>query len=132
MPSSGCLCLSLPAIRPPEELTLSPKLQLDGSLTMSSSGGSSLQASPRSLLPSLLPGPADKLTPKGPGQVRECEMQVSRCITSERSEQSSPHSTLSAYPVLPQVAHISLEVISAFYIPCRAAPQLIHSHLLSS
>lgn len=89
MPSSGCLCLSLPAIRPPEELTLSPKLQLDGSLTMSSSGGSSLQTSPRSLLPSLLPGPADKLTPKGPGQVRECEIQVSRCITSGRSEQSS-------------------------------------------
>uniref|UniRef100_A0A2K5P1Y1 Enhancer of mRNA-decapping protein 4 n=1 Tax=Cercocebus atys TaxID=9531 RepID=A0A2K5P1Y1_CERAT len=53
--------------RPPEELTLSPKLQLDGSLTMSSSG--SLQASPRGLLPGLLPAPADKLTPKGPGQV---------------------------------------------------------------
>nr|KAF6409698.1 enhancer of mRNA decapping 4 [Rousettus aegyptiacus] len=53
--------------RPPEELTLSPKLQLDGSLTMSSS--TSLQTSPRSLLPGLLPGPADKLTPKGPGQV---------------------------------------------------------------
>ncbi|XP_032139650.1 enhancer of mRNA-decapping protein 4 isoform X2 [Sapajus apella] len=53
--------------RPPEELTLSPKLQLDGSLAMSSSG--SLQASPRGLLPSLLPAPADKLTPKGPGQV---------------------------------------------------------------
>ncbi|XP_042556682.1 enhancer of mRNA-decapping protein 4 isoform X2 [Dipodomys spectabilis] len=52
--------------RPPEELTLSPKLQLDSSLTMSSS---SLQTSPRSLLPGLLPGPADKLTPKGPGQV---------------------------------------------------------------
>lgn len=62
------LHLSLPASRPPEELTLSPKLQLDGSLTMSSSS-SSLQASPRSLLPSLLPGPADKLTPKAPGQV---------------------------------------------------------------
>lgn len=43
------------------ELTLSPKLQLDGGLTMSSS---SLQASPRGLLPGLLPGPADKLTPK--------------------------------------------------------------------
>ncbi|XP_042556680.1 enhancer of mRNA-decapping protein 4 isoform X1 [Dipodomys spectabilis] len=57
---------SLPASRPPEELTLSPKLQLDSSLTMSSS---SLQTSPRSLLPGLLPGPADKLTPKGPGQV---------------------------------------------------------------
>ncbi|XP_055154614.1 enhancer of mRNA-decapping protein 4 isoform X1 [Symphalangus syndactylus] len=53
--------------RPPEELTLSPKLQLDGSLTMSSSG--SLQASPRGLLPGLLPAPADKLTPKGSGQV---------------------------------------------------------------
>ncbi|XP_008063944.2 enhancer of mRNA-decapping protein 4 [Carlito syrichta] len=56
-----------PLPRPPEELTLSPKLQLDGSLTMSSS--SSLQASPRSLLPGLLSGPADKLTPKVPGQV---------------------------------------------------------------
>lgn len=46
---------------------MSPKLQLDGSLTINST--SSLQASPRSLLPGLLPGPADKLTPKGPGQV---------------------------------------------------------------
>lgn len=68
MPSSGCLLLILSATRPPEELTLSPKLQLDGGLTISSS--SSLQASPRGLLPGLLPGPADKLTPKGPGQVR--------------------------------------------------------------
>uniref|UniRef100_G1P5Q4 Enhancer of mRNA-decapping protein 4 n=1 Tax=Myotis lucifugus TaxID=59463 RepID=G1P5Q4_MYOLU len=67
MSSTSAVDPSLP--RPPEELTLSPKLQLDGSLTMSSSGGSSLQTSPRSLLPSLLPGPADKLTPKGPGQV---------------------------------------------------------------
>nr|XP_017499802.2 enhancer of mRNA-decapping protein 4 isoform X2 [Manis javanica] len=62
--STSAVDPSLP--RPPEELTLSPKLQLDGSLTMSSS---SLQASPRSLLPGLLSGPADKLTPKGPGQV---------------------------------------------------------------
>uniref|UniRef100_A0A452S522 Enhancer of mRNA-decapping protein 4 n=1 Tax=Ursus americanus TaxID=9643 RepID=A0A452S522_URSAM len=54
-PAGHNLDLLLPALRPPEELTLSPKLQLDGSLTMSSS--SSLQASPRSLLPSLLPGP---------------------------------------------------------------------------
>lgn len=46
---------------------MNPKLQLDGSLTISSS--SSLQASPRSLLPGLLPSPAEKLTPKGPGQV---------------------------------------------------------------
>ena len=68
MPGSGCLHFILPATRPPEELTLSPKLQLDGGLTMSSS--SSLQASPRSLLPGLLPSPADKLPPKGPGQVR--------------------------------------------------------------
>ncbi|KAF6287959.1 enhancer of mRNA decapping 4 [Rhinolophus ferrumequinum] len=63
--STSAVDPSLP--RPPEELTLSHKLQLDGSLTMSSS--SSLQASSRSLLPGLLPGPADKLTPKGPGQV---------------------------------------------------------------
>ncbi|CAN0011816.1 unnamed protein product [Rangifer tarandus platyrhynchus] len=64
MSSTSVVDPSLP--RPPEELTLSPKLQLDGGLTMSSS---SLQASPRGLLPGLLPGPADKLTPKGPGQV---------------------------------------------------------------
>lgn len=56
---------------------MSPKLQLDGGLTMSSS---SLQASPRGLLPGLLPGPADKLTPKGPGQVCVwvCEVQGGR------------------------------------------------------
>ncbi|XP_066876333.1 enhancer of mRNA-decapping protein 4 isoform X3 [Kogia breviceps] len=65
MSSTSAVDPSLP--RPPEELTLSPKLQLDGGLTMSSS--SSLQASPRSLLPGLLPSPADKLPPKGPGQV---------------------------------------------------------------
>ncbi|XP_058135813.1 enhancer of mRNA-decapping protein 4 isoform X3 [Dasypus novemcinctus] len=64
MSSTSAVDPSLP--RPPEELTLSPKLQLDGNLTMSSS---SLQTSPRSLLPGLLPGPADKLTTKGPGQV---------------------------------------------------------------
>ncbi|XP_055993031.1 enhancer of mRNA-decapping protein 4 isoform X3 [Sorex fumeus] len=52
--------------RPPEELTLSPKLQLEGGLSVSSG---SLQGSPRGLLPGLLPGPADKLPPKGPGQV---------------------------------------------------------------
>ncbi|XP_060145309.1 enhancer of mRNA-decapping protein 4 isoform X1 [Globicephala melas] len=65
MSSTSAVDPSLP--RPPEELTLSPKLQLDGGLTISSS--SSLQASPRSLLPGLLPSPADKLPPKGPGQV---------------------------------------------------------------
>ncbi|XP_006878741.1 PREDICTED: enhancer of mRNA-decapping protein 4 [Elephantulus edwardii] len=64
MNSASVVDPSLP--RPPEELTLSPKLQLDGGLTMSSS---SLQASPRSLLPSLLPASADKLTTKGPVQV---------------------------------------------------------------
>ncbi|XP_064436410.1 enhancer of mRNA-decapping protein 4 isoform X3 [Mirounga angustirostris] len=66
MSSASAVEPSLPS-RPPEELTLSPKLQLDGSLALSSSSG--LQASPRSLLPGLLPGPADKLTPKAPGQV---------------------------------------------------------------
>lgn len=80
MPGGTRLCLLTPhppATRPPEELTLSPKLQLDGGLTMSSS---SLQASPRGLLPGLLPGPADKLTPKGPGQVcvGVCEVQGGR------------------------------------------------------
>ncbi|XP_040838450.1 enhancer of mRNA-decapping protein 4 isoform X2 [Ochotona curzoniae] len=64
---SGTSAMDPSLARPPEELTLSPKLQLDGSLTVS--GSNSLQASPRSLLPGLLQGPADKLTPKGPGQV---------------------------------------------------------------
>nr|XP_010595053.1 enhancer of mRNA-decapping protein 4 [Loxodonta africana] len=64
MSSTSAVDPALP--RPPEELTLSPKLQLDSSLTISSSG---LQASSRSLLPGLLPGPADKLTTKGPVQV---------------------------------------------------------------
>ncbi|XP_043841280.1 enhancer of mRNA-decapping protein 4 isoform X2 [Dromiciops gliroides] len=53
--------------RPPEELTLSPKLQLDSSLTLSSSS-SSLQASPRGHSV-LIPGLSDKLAPKGPSQV---------------------------------------------------------------
>ncbi|XP_056664650.1 enhancer of mRNA-decapping protein 4 isoform X9 [Monodelphis domestica] len=53
--------------RPPEELTLSPKLQLDSSLTLSSSS-SSLQASPRGHSV-LIPGLSDKLATKGPSQV---------------------------------------------------------------
>ncbi|KAM9065205.1 enhancer of mRNA-decapping protein 4 isoform X1 [Sarcophilus harrisii] len=53
--------------RPSEELTLSPKLQLDSSLTLSSSS-SSLQASPRGHSV-LIPGLSDKLTTKGPSQV---------------------------------------------------------------
>lgn len=71
---------------------MSPKLQLDGGLTMSSS---SLQASPRGLLPGLLPGPADKLTPKGSGQVRVwvCEVQGGRHVRVGRL------GTISQFPV---------------------------------
>ncbi|NWR76867.1 EDC4 protein, partial [Centropus unirufus] len=50
--------------RPSEDLTVSPKVQLDTSLTLSSSS-SSLQASPRSHAV-LIPGLSDKLTPKAP------------------------------------------------------------------
>nr|XP_056718805.1 enhancer of mRNA-decapping protein 4 isoform X2 [Euleptes europaea] len=50
--------------RPAEEVSLSPKLQLDTSLTLSSSTGS-LQTSPRNHSV-LLPGLPDKLTPKAP------------------------------------------------------------------
>ncbi|XP_044275754.1 enhancer of mRNA-decapping protein 4 isoform X2 [Varanus komodoensis] len=50
--------------RPAEEASLSPKMQLDASLALSSSTGS-LQASPRSHSV-LLPGLPDKLTPKAP------------------------------------------------------------------
>ncbi|XP_039358465.1 enhancer of mRNA-decapping protein 4 isoform X1 [Mauremys reevesii] len=54
-----------PAVpRPSEDLTLSPKMQLDTSLTLSSSG-SSLQTSPRNHSV-LIPGLPDKLTPKAP------------------------------------------------------------------
>ncbi|NXC50734.1 EDC4 protein, partial [Penelope pileata] len=50
--------------RPSEDLTVSPKMQLDTSLTLSSSS-SSLQTSPRSHSV-LIPGLQDKLTPKAP------------------------------------------------------------------
>ncbi|XP_050569107.1 enhancer of mRNA-decapping protein 4 isoform X2 [Cygnus atratus] len=50
--------------RPSEDLTVSPKMQLDTSLTLSSSS-SSLQTSPRSHSV-LIPGLSDKLTPKAP------------------------------------------------------------------
>uniref|UniRef100_A0A8D0F654 Enhancer of mRNA-decapping protein 4 n=1 Tax=Strix occidentalis caurina TaxID=311401 RepID=A0A8D0F654_STROC len=49
---------------PSEDLTVSPKMQLDTSLTLSSSS-SSLQTSPRSHSV-LIPGLPDKLTPKAP------------------------------------------------------------------
>uniref|UniRef100_A0A8C0F0D6 Enhancer of mRNA-decapping protein 4 n=1 Tax=Bubo bubo TaxID=30461 RepID=A0A8C0F0D6_BUBBB len=54
--------------RPSEDLTVSPKMQLDTSLTLSSSS-SSLQTSPRSHSV-LIPGLPDKLTPKAPVPVR--------------------------------------------------------------
>uniref|UniRef100_A0A663MS00 Enhancer of mRNA-decapping protein 4 n=1 Tax=Athene cunicularia TaxID=194338 RepID=A0A663MS00_ATHCN len=54
--------------RPSEDLTVSPKMQLDTSLTLSSSS-SSLQTSPRSHSV-LIPGLPDKLTPKAPLPVR--------------------------------------------------------------
>uniref|UniRef100_A0A8C0HF22 Enhancer of mRNA-decapping protein 4 n=1 Tax=Buteo japonicus TaxID=224669 RepID=A0A8C0HF22_9AVES len=50
--------------KPSEDLTVSPKMQLDTSLTLSSSS-SSLQTSPRSHSV-LIPGLPDKLTPKAP------------------------------------------------------------------
>lgn len=54
--------------RASEDLTVSPKMQLDTSLTLSSSS-SSLQTSPRSHSV-LIPGLPDKLTPKAPVPVR--------------------------------------------------------------
>ncbi|XP_061450047.1 enhancer of mRNA-decapping protein 4 isoform X2 [Rhineura floridana] len=54
----------IPSCRPTEDVSLSPKMQLDASLTLSGSSGS-LQTSPRSHSV-LLPGLADKLTPKAP------------------------------------------------------------------
>ncbi|KFO86777.1 Enhancer of mRNA-decapping protein 4, partial [Buceros rhinoceros silvestris] len=62
MSSTSVTDTSMP--RPTEDLTVSPKMQLDSSLTLSSSS-SSLQTSPRSH-PVLIPGLPDKLTPKAP------------------------------------------------------------------
>uniref|UniRef100_A0A674IM76 Enhancer of mRNA-decapping protein 4 n=1 Tax=Terrapene triunguis TaxID=2587831 RepID=A0A674IM76_9SAUR len=59
-----CSALSISLYRPSEDLTLSPKMQLDTSLTLSSSS-SSLQTSPRNHSV-LIPGLPDKLTPKAP------------------------------------------------------------------
>ncbi|KAM6123821.1 enhancer of mRNA-decapping protein 4 isoform 3-T3 [Phoenicopterus ruber ruber] len=60
MSSTSVTDASMP--RPSEDLTVSPKMQLDTSLTLSSSS-SSLQTSPRSHSV-LIPGLPDKLTPK--------------------------------------------------------------------
>ncbi|XP_075366442.1 enhancer of mRNA-decapping protein 4 isoform X3 [Mycteria americana] len=60
MSSTSVTDASMP--RPSEDLTVSPKMQLDTSLTLSSS---SLQTSPRSHSV-LIPGLPDKLTPKAP------------------------------------------------------------------
>uniref|UniRef100_A0A803VZV8 Enhancer of mRNA-decapping protein 4 n=1 Tax=Ficedula albicollis TaxID=59894 RepID=A0A803VZV8_FICAL len=62
MSSTSVTDASLP--RASEDLTVSPKMQLDTSLTLSSSS-SSLQTSPRSHSV-LIPGLSDKLTPKAP------------------------------------------------------------------
>ncbi|NWQ77347.1 EDC4 protein, partial [Columbina picui] len=62
MSSASVTDTSMP--RPSEDLTVSPKMQLDTSLTLSSSG-SSLQTSPRSHSV-LIPGLPDKLAPKAP------------------------------------------------------------------
>ncbi|NXT21457.1 EDC4 protein, partial [Syrrhaptes paradoxus] len=62
MSSTSVTDASMP--RPSEDLTVSPKMQLDTSLTLSSSS-SSLQTSPRSHSV-LIPGLPDKLTPKVP------------------------------------------------------------------
>ncbi|NXY46562.1 EDC4 protein, partial [Ceuthmochares aereus] len=62
MSSTSVTDASMP--RPSEDLTVSPKVQLDTSLTLSSSS-SSLQTSPRSHAV-LIPGLPDKLTPKAP------------------------------------------------------------------
>ncbi|NXA01397.1 EDC4 protein, partial [Nesospiza acunhae] len=62
MSSTSVTDTSLP--RASEDLTVSPKMQLDTSLTLSSSS-SSLQTSPRSHSV-LIPGLPDKLTPKAP------------------------------------------------------------------
>ncbi|NWT04329.1 EDC4 protein, partial [Mionectes macconnelli] len=63
MSSTSVTDASMPS-RPSEDLAVSPKMQLDTSLTLSSSS-SSLQTSPRSHSV-LIPGLPDKLTPKAP------------------------------------------------------------------
>ncbi|XP_075393868.1 enhancer of mRNA-decapping protein 4 isoform X2 [Tenrec ecaudatus] len=124
---------SLP--RPSEELTLSPKLQLDGSL----------QASPRSLLPGLLPGPADKLT-KGPIQVPTAAASLSLELQeveplgppqASPSRTRSPDVISSASTALSQdIPEIASEALSRGACPVSLEPDSMASaasalHLLS-
>uniref|UniRef100_A0A452S528 Enhancer of mRNA-decapping protein 4 n=1 Tax=Ursus americanus TaxID=9643 RepID=A0A452S528_URSAM len=115
-------------------LTLSPKLQLDGSLTMSSS--SSLQASPRSLLPSLLPGPADKLTPKVPTAASALSLELQEVEPlglpqASPSRTRSPDVISSASTALSQdIPEIASEALSRGFV--SSAPEGLEPDSMAS
>ncbi|XP_043841282.1 enhancer of mRNA-decapping protein 4 isoform X3 [Dromiciops gliroides] len=92
--------------RPPEELTLSPKLQLDSSLTLSSSS-SSLQASPRGHSV-LIPGLSDKLAPKGPSQEVEPLVVPQASPTRARSPDVISSASTALSQDIPEIASEAL------------------------
>ncbi|XP_031806103.1 enhancer of mRNA-decapping protein 4 isoform X3 [Sarcophilus harrisii] len=92
--------------RPSEELTLSPKLQLDSSLTLSSSS-SSLQASPRGHSV-LIPGLSDKLTTKGPSQEVEPLVVPQASPTRARSPDVISSASTALSQDIPEIASEAL------------------------
>ncbi|XP_056664673.1 enhancer of mRNA-decapping protein 4 isoform X10 [Monodelphis domestica] len=92
--------------RPPEELTLSPKLQLDSSLTLSSSS-SSLQASPRGHSV-LIPGLSDKLATKGPSQEVEPLVVPQASPTRARSPDVISSASTALSQDIPEIASEAL------------------------
>ncbi|XP_028906731.1 enhancer of mRNA-decapping protein 4 [Ornithorhynchus anatinus] len=116
-----------PIPRPPEDLTLSPKLQLDSSLTLSSSSGS-LQTSPRSH-GVLLPGLADKLTSKGP--VQEVDPLVVPQTSPTRTR--SPDVISSASTALSQdIPEIASEALSRGFGPTPTPPEGLEPDSMAS
>ncbi|XP_004944119.1 enhancer of mRNA-decapping protein 4 isoform X2 [Gallus gallus] len=126
--------------RPSEDLTVSPKMQLDTSLTLSSSS-SSLQTSPRSHSV-LIPGLPDKLTPKAPVPVtpggnsslalelQEVEPLVvpQASPTRERSPDVISSASTAMSQDIPEIASETLQRSFAAAPPALSAEVLEPSH----
>ncbi|NWJ08104.1 EDC4 protein, partial [Crypturellus undulatus] len=122
--------------RTSEDLTVSPKMQLDTSLTLSSSS-SSLQTSPRSHSV-LIPGLSDKLTPKAPVPVppgaalelQEVEPLVvpQASPTRERSPDVISSASTAMSQDIPEIASETLQRSFAAAAPGLAAEALEAGH----
>ncbi|KGL84009.1 Enhancer of mRNA-decapping protein 4, partial [Tinamus guttatus] len=122
--------------RTSEDLTVSPKMQLDTSLTLSSSS-SSLQTSPRSHSV-LIPGLTDKLTPKAPVPVapgtalelQEVEPLVvpQASPTRERSPDVISSASTAMSQDIPEIASETLQRSFAAAAPAPAAEALEPGH----